>query len=74
MNHVVSAKFVEDSESLLQRARGSVAAGDSSTMRVLDYHLPLMIERAEGAHVWDVSGKRLIDMNMGYGKGYCTYN
>jgi glutamate-1-semialdehyde aminotransferase len=67
MNHVVSAKFVEDSESLLQRARGSVAAGDSSTMRVLDYHLPLMIERAEGAHVWDVSGKRLIDMNMGYG-------
>ena len=36
-------------------------------MRVLDYHLPLMIERAEGVHVWDVSGKRLIDMNMGYG-------
>ena len=56
-----------DSASLLQRARQSVAAGDSSTMRVLDYHLPLMIERAEGVHVWDVSGKRLIDMNMGYG-------
>ena len=56
-----------DSASLLQRARQSVAAGDSSTMRVLDYHLPLMIERAEGVHVWDVSGKSLIDMNMGYG-------
>ncbi len=52
---------------LLQRARKSVAAGASSTMRVLDYHLPLMIERAEGVHVWDVSGNRLIDMNMGYG-------
>lgn len=57
----------ETSASLLARARRSVAAGDSSTMRVLDYHLPLMIERAEGVHVWDVSGKRLIDMNMGYG-------
>lgn len=36
-------------------------------MRVLDYHLPLVIERAEGARIWDADGNELIDMNMGYG-------
>jgi glutamate-1-semialdehyde 2,1-aminomutase len=36
-------------------------------MRVLDYHLPLFVDRAEGARIWDVNGNELIDMNMGYG-------
>jgi glutamate-1-semialdehyde 2,1-aminomutase len=36
-------------------------------MRVLDYHLPLAVDRAEGARVWDVDGNELIDMNVGYG-------
>lgn len=55
------------SRALLARARQSVAGGESSTMRVLPYHLPLVIERTEGAHIWDVDGNRLIDMNMAYG-------
>ena len=55
------------SESLLRRARESVAGGASSTMRVLPYHLPLVIERAEGALIRDADGNELIDFNMGYG-------
>ncbi len=35
---------------------------------VLDYHLPLVIDRAEGARIQDVDGNELIDMNdLGYG-------
>jgi glutamate-1-semialdehyde 2,1-aminomutase len=36
-------------------------------MRVLPYQVPLFVERAEGALIYDVSGRELIDMNMGYG-------
>src|SRR5437870_2255550 len=36
-------------------------------MRVLPYQLPLVIDRAEGARIWDVDGNEFIDMNMGYG-------
>lgn len=59
----------EETESarLLELASQHVAKGASSTMRVLDYHLPLVIERTEGARVWDADGNELIDMNMGYG-------
>ncbi|MCW5715919.1 MAG: aspartate aminotransferase family protein [Bauldia sp.] len=56
-----------ESRRLLARASASIAKGASSTMRVLDYHLPLVVERAEGAVVWDADGNDLIDMNMGYG-------
>jgi len=52
---------------MLARARKSVAGGANSTMRVLEYHLPLVVDYAEGVHVWDVDGNELIDMNMGYG-------
>lgn len=55
------------SQSILSRARESVAGGESSTMRVLPYHLPLVIDRAEGPYIWDVDGNRLIDLNMAYG-------
>ena len=62
------------SEHLLSRARKSVAGGDSSTMRVLPYHPPLMIDRGKGCHVWDVDGNDYIDLNMAYGPllfGHC---
>jgi hypothetical protein len=36
------------SEELLGRAKQSVAGGDSSTMRVLPYHAPLVIDRGAG--------------------------
>ena len=54
-------------ERLLQRGRRSLAGGDSSTMRVLPYHLPLVAERGEGSRLWDADGKEYIDLNMAYG-------
>ncbi|MGA8491269.1 MAG: hypothetical protein WB711_12655, partial [Terriglobales bacterium] len=55
------------SEQLLQRAKESVAGGDSSTMRVLPYHPPLVIDRGAGCRIWDVDDNEYIDLNMAYG-------
>lgn len=55
------------SEKLLERARQSVAGGDSSTMRVLPYHPALMADRGEGCRIWDVDENEYIDLNMAYG-------
>ncbi len=51
----------------LDRARASVAGGDSSAMRVLPYHPPIVAERGEGAWIVDIDGNRYLDLNMGYG-------
>lgn len=63
----MGARERPDNGSLLARARRSVAGGDSSNMRVLPYHPPLVIDRGEGCRVWDVSGNEYVDLNMGYG-------
>jgi glutamate-1-semialdehyde 2,1-aminomutase len=55
------------SQQLLSRACQSLARGDSSTMRVLPYHLPLVAERGDGARIHDADGNELIDLNMAYG-------
>lgn len=55
------------SEQMLQRAKQSVAGGDSSTMRVLPYHPPLVIDRGSGCRIWDVDDNEYIDLNMAYG-------
>jgi glutamate-1-semialdehyde 2,1-aminomutase len=55
------------SEELLERAKQSVAGGDSSTMRALPYHPPLVIDRGAGCRVWDVDGNEYVDLNMAYG-------
>src|SRR5271169_6560704 len=55
------------SEQLLDRAKQSVAGGDSSTMRVLPYHPALVIDRGDGCRVWDVDENEYIDLNMAYG-------
>src|SRR5258708_3064330 len=55
------------SQDVLARARKSVAGGDSSTMRVLPYHPPIVAESGERIWVEDVDGNRFIDMNMAYG-------
>lgn len=55
------------SSGLMERARVSLAGGENSTMRVLPYHLPLVVERGEGCRVWDVEGQEYIDFNMAYG-------
>ncbi|NOY30686.1 MAG: aminotransferase class III-fold pyridoxal phosphate-dependent enzyme [Planctomycetes bacterium] len=55
------------SEHALERARQSIAGGDSSTMRVLPYHLPFVVDKGEGSRVWDIDGNEYIDLNMAYG-------
>ena len=55
------------SAELLSRARGSLAGGDSSTMRVLPYHIPLVASRGEGCHLWDADDNKYVDLNMAYG-------
>ena len=44
-----------------------MAGGDSSTMRVLPYHIPLIAERGDGPLIWDADGRQYIDLNMAYG-------
>jgi glutamate-1-semialdehyde 2,1-aminomutase len=60
-------KHQATNEELLARAKQVIAGGDSSTMRVLPYHLPLVAERGEGSRVWDAEGREYIDLNMAYG-------
>lgn len=55
------------SEQMLERAKKSLAGGDSSTMRVLPYHIPLVADRADGCRLWDIDGNEYIDLNMSYG-------
>ena len=52
---------------LIEKAKVNVAGGTNSMMRYSSYHLPLVIKKSEGVHVWDAEGNQLIDMNMGYG-------
>jgi glutamate-1-semialdehyde 2,1-aminomutase len=61
-------------QELITRARESIAGGDSSTMRVLPYHLPLVATRGKGCRVWDADDKQYIDLNMAFGPlifGHC---
>lgn len=55
------------SAAALDRAKLTVAGGDSSSMRVLPYHPPLVAERGEGPWLYDLDGNRILDMNMAYG-------
>jgi glutamate-1-semialdehyde 2,1-aminomutase len=52
---------------MLERARRSIAGGDSSSMRVLPYHIPFVADRGAGSHIWDVDGNEYLDLNMAYG-------
>lgn len=64
----------EGSAQMLKRGRLSIAGGDSSSMRVLPYHLPLVADRGKGARLWDIDGNEYIDLNMAYGPllfGHC---
>ena len=61
------AAEIGKNERSLAKARMTIAGGDSSTMRVLPYHLPLIAERGDGCRVWDVDGQAYIDLNMAYG-------
>lgn len=58
---------IDGSSTLLEEAKKSIAGGANSTMRVLPYHLPLMVKKADNIYIEDVDNNKLIDMNMGYG-------
>jgi glutamate-1-semialdehyde 2,1-aminomutase len=64
---VVQVALASKSSQMLERGRRSIAGGDSSTMRVLPYHIPLVAERGEAAHLWDIDGNEYVDLNMAYG-------
>ncbi len=55
------------SSGLMERARQSLAGGGNSTMRVLPYHLPMVVDRGDGCRVWDADGREYLDFNMAYG-------
>src|ERR1700756_159573 len=44
-----------------------IAGGVSSSMRAQAIPEPLVVQRAQGDRIWDVEGRELIDLNMGYG-------
>lgn len=55
-------------DQLYDRAQHVLAAGVSAGMRVNPYlGKPLFIERGEGAYLYDVDGRRLIDFNLSNG-------
>jgi glutamate-1-semialdehyde 2,1-aminomutase len=65
---------VPSSARMLERGRRAIAGGDSSTMRVLPYHLPLVADRGQGSKVWDIEGNEYLDFNMAFGPllfGHC---
>jgi glutamate-1-semialdehyde 2,1-aminomutase len=62
-----AASCQESNIRLLARAKNVIAGGDSSTMRVLPYHLPLVAQRGDGARVWDAEEREYLDLNMAYG-------
>lgn len=59
--------FVTEARAYRERALRSLAFGVSSTPRGRQEPAPLVSDRAEDAHVFDVSGQRFVDFAMGYG-------
>lgn len=64
------------SAALFKRAQAVLAGGVSSdARRVAAGQVPLYVERAEGAHLWDVDGRRYVDFVLGQGPmvlGHCA--
>src|SRR5262249_8178401 len=44
-----------------------IAGGVSSSIRAQAIPEPLVVQRAKGDRIWDVEGRELLDLNMGYG-------
>src|SRR5580704_124563 len=47
--------------------REVISGGVSSSMRAQAIPEPLVVQRAKGNRIWDVEGRELVDLNMGYG-------
>ncbi len=63
----VAEDFVAESRRYCERARRTIGHGASSTPRAAQKPAPLIAERAENAHIYDITGKRFIDYGCGYG-------
>jgi len=50
-----------------------VPAGVASTYRAFDPY-PMVIDRADGPHLWDVDGNRYVDFDMNNGAGMVGHN
>ncbi len=70
-------RFLDDrprNAALLERARASMPLGvPMAWMASLHGHPPLYLERGEGAHLYDVDGHRLLDMNIADTSMFCGY-
>jgi glutamate-1-semialdehyde aminotransferase len=71
------ARFLDErprNASLLERASASMPLGvPMAWMASLHGHPPLYMDRGEGAHVVDVDGHRLLDMNIADTSMFCGY-
>lgn len=63
----ITKRISKLSEETLAYSKNYIAGGDSSSMRVLPYHLPLVAASGLGSRLWDVDGNEYIDLNMAYG-------
>jgi len=64
----MTASSSATADKLFEQAQHVLASGVSAGMRVNPYlGKPLYIERGEGAHLYDIDGRRLIDFNMSNG-------
>lgn len=60
-------EFVAESLAYFERAKKTIGSGASSTPRASQRPAPLIADRAENAHIYDITGKRFIDYACGYG-------
>ncbi len=58
---------IDSSRTAFTRTQRSLGAGVSSGLRRTMQPVPLFVDRAEGAHVWDLDGDRYIDYVMAWG-------
>ncbi|TWS26321.1 aminotransferase class III-fold pyridoxal phosphate-dependent enzyme [Tsukamurella sputi] len=58
---------IESSRAAFERTRNSLAGGVSSGLRASMRPTPLFVDRAHGAHVWDLDGDRYVDYVMAWG-------
>jgi glutamate-1-semialdehyde 2,1-aminomutase len=65
--HQTAARAQTTNAGQFASIREVIAGGVSSSMRAHAIPEPLVVRRAEGDRIWDVEGRELIDLNMGYG-------
>jgi len=60
-------RTLRTSQQLFRRAKTVIPYGVNSNFRYWGDDATIIIDRGEGAHVWDVDGNRYIDYRLGFG-------